>query len=278
VSLPIAVAANGGSAQPTRDTPITLAIRNDLPWLLAAARAKAEGTPAASQDAQNVVAQLDAAGALFFSQLVNQTGLSEGAVREALWDGVARGLVSADGFEALRNLLAPSLGAAVFPFVRRSALRTGARPAPNAEGRWSLMRATFSAIEYDALCEAVAEQWVSRWGVVFRELATTERCALPYRDVVYALRRLEARGVLRGGRFVTGFTGEQYALPEAVAQLRAVRKEPRRGTRIELSACDPLNLTGVLFSGPRVPAQGTQRVVYRDGVPETNDQPARLTS
>ena len=278
VSLPNAIAANGGSAQPTRATPITLAIRNDLPWLLAAARAQAEGTPAASQDAQNVVAQLEAAGALFFSQLVAQTRLSDGAVREALWDGVARGLVSADGFDALRNLLAPSLGAAVFPFVRRSALRTGARPVPNAEGRWSLMRASFSEIEYDALCEAVAEQWVSRWGVVFRELATCERCALPYRDIVYALRRLEARGVLRGGRFVTGFTGEQYALPEAVEQLRAIRKEPRRGTRIELSACDPLNLTGILFSGPRVPAQSTQRVVYRDGLPETNEQTAMLTS
>jgi ATP-dependent Lhr-like helicase len=225
-----------------------------------------------------VVTQLEAAGALFFSQLVSQTRLSDGAVREALWDGVARGVVSADGFEALRNLLVPSLGAAVFPLVRRSALRSGARPASHGEGRWSLMRATFSNIEYDALCEAVAEQWVSRWGVVFRELASCERCALPYRDVVYALRRLEARGVLRGGRFVTGFTGEQYALPEAIEPLRAMRREPRRGVRVELSACDPLNLTGVLFSGPRVPALATQRVVYRDGLPETNESPAQLSS
>jgi ATP-dependent Lhr-like helicase len=278
VSLPSAVAAHGGSAQPTRATPITLAIRNDLPWLLAAARGQAEGRAASSQDAQNVIAQLETEGALFYSQLVALTGLSDGAVREALWDGVARGLVSADGFEALRNLLAPSLGAAVFPLLRRSALRSGARSAPHGEGRWSLMRASFSALEYDALCEAVAEQWVARWGVVFRELAGCERCALPYRDVVYALRRLEARGVLRGGRFVTGFSGEQYALPEAIEQLRAVRREPRRGLRVELSACDPLNLTGVLFSGPRVPALGTQRVVYRDGVPENTVTEARLSS
>ena len=278
VSLPSAVAANGGAAQPTRATPITLAIRNDLPWLLAAARGQAEGRAAASQDAQNVIAQLETGGALFFSQLVALTGLSDAAVREALWDGVARGLVSADGFEALRNLLAPSLGAAVFPLLRRTALRAGARSTPHAEGRWSLMRAAFSEIEYDALCEAVAEQWVARWGVVFRELAGCERCALPYRDVVYALRRLEARGVIRGGRFVTGFSGEQYALPEAIAPLRAVRREPRRGVRIELSACDPLNLTGVLFSGPRVPAVGTQRVVYRDGAPETIETEAQLTS
>ena len=283
VSLPSAVAAHGGAAQPTRATPITLAIRNDLPWLLAAARARAEGRAAASQDAQNVIAQLETGGALFFSQLVALTGLSDAAVREALWDGVARGLLSADGFEALRNLLAPSLGAAVFPLLRRTALRTGARSTPHAEGRWSLMRASFSEIEYDALCEAVAEQWVARWGVVFRELAGCERCALPYRDVVYALRRLEARGVIRGGRFVTGFSGEQYALPEAIEQLRAIRREPRRGVRIDLSACDPLNLTGVLFSGTRVPAVGTQRVVYRDGVPETMENvamenEARLTS
>jgi ATP-dependent Lhr-like helicase len=101
---------------------------------------------------------------------------------------------------------------------------------------------------------------------------------LPYRDVVYALRRLEARGLIRGGRFVTGFSGEQYALPEAVEQLRAMRKEPRRGVRVELSACDPLNLTGILFSGPRVPALGTQRVVYRDGLPESTESAARLSS
>jgi ATP-dependent helicase Lhr and Lhr-like helicase len=276
VSLPSAVAAGGGAAQPTRATPITLAVRNDLPWLLAAARAQAEGRAASSADAQRVLAQLEDSGALFFSQLVALTGLSDAAVREALWDGVARGLLSADGFEALRNLLAPSLGAAVFPLLRRTALRTGARSAPHAEGRWSLMRAAFSEIEYDALCEAVAEQWVARWGVVFRELAGTERCALPYRDVVYALRRLEARGVLRGGRFVTGFSGEQYALPGAVEQLRAVRRESRRGVRIELSACDPLNLTGVLFSGPRVPAQATQRVVFVDGAPESDGQAAGL--
>jgi ATP-dependent helicase Lhr and Lhr-like helicase len=279
VSLPSAVAATGGSAQPTRATPITLAIRNDLPWLLAAARAAADSSAASSADTQRVLAQLEAAGALFYSQLVAHSGLSDAAVREALWDGVARGLLSADGFDALRNLLAPSLGASVYPLLRRTAaLRTGARAAPHAEGRWSILRAAFSSIEYDALCEAVAEQWVARWGVVFRELATTERCALPYRDVVYALRRLEARGVLRGGRFVTGFSGEQYALPEAVEQLRAMRREPRRGVRVELSACDPLNLTGVLFSGPRVPAQRTQRVVYRDGVPELSAVVEQLTS
>jgi ATP-dependent Lhr-like helicase len=100
---------------------------------------------------------------------------------------------------------------------------------------------------------------------------------LPWRDIVRALRRLEARGVLRGGHFVSGFSGEQYASPEAVEQLRAIRREPRRGVRVELSGCDPLNLTGVLFSGPRVPALRTHRVTFHDGLPD-DDASSRLTS
>ena len=284
VSLPESRRSQGprveeSSAQPTRATPITLAIRNDLPWLIVAARGSVAAGPA-SQATSQVVQQLEAAGALFYSQLVARTGLTDAAVRDALWDGVARGLVSADGFDALRNLLAPSLASSsAFPLVRRAALRQGARSVPQGEGRWSLFDAPLVDVDYDALCEAVVEQWVSRWGVLFRELGQLERSALPWRDVVYAARRLEARGVLRGGHFVTGFSGEQYASPESVELLRAVRREPRRGVLVSVAACDPLNLTGVLFDGPRVPAQRTQTVTYCDGVPVVDGSvPARLTS
>jgi ATP-dependent Lhr-like helicase len=266
--VPALAPATGGGSQPTRATPITLATRADLPWLLVAARAEGRAAPL-HPDVQAVLTQLEAAGALFFSQLISQTRLSELAVREALWDGVARGLFSADGFGALRNLLAPTLAlTSVFPVVRRSSLRVGARGAPQGEGRWSLMRAELTTDDYDALCEAVAEQWVARWGVLCRELAQCERSILPWRDVVRALRRLEARGVLRGGQFVSGWSGEQYATPHAVEQLRAVRREPRRGVRVELSGADPLNLSGILFDGPRVPALRTQRVVFIDGAPK----------
>ena len=122
--------------------------------------------------------------------------------------------------------------------------------------------------EPDALAEAVAQQLLARWGVVFYDLVAGENLALPWREILWALRRLEARGQLRGGHFVTGFVGEQYALPETIERLRAVRRETKRGQVIRLSACDPLNLTGVLFRTARVPALRTNYVTYCDGAPE----------
>jgi ATP-dependent Lhr-like helicase len=103
--------------------------------------------------------------------------------------------------------------------------------------------------------------------VVFRDLMVRETIALPWRDILWALRRMEARGTVRGGRFVTGFTGEQYALPEAVDQLRAVRRAERKGEMVRLSATDPLNLVGIITPGPRVPAVRTNAVTYVDGLP-----------
>lgn len=267
VSQPVSQGGEGSRpAQPSRVTPITLALRPDLPWLLAAARGESP-LLVLGEYGERVLTQLREAGALFYSQLLARTGLGEAAVREALWEGVARGLVSADGFDALRNLLAPALAShAAFAVVRRS-LRQGSRAMPQGEGRWSLLAEALSDVERDELCEAVVEQWIARWGVVFYELVATETCALPWRELIQALRRLEARGVVRGGRFVTGFSGEQYASPEAVEQLRALRREPRTGQRITLSACDPLNLTGVLFAGARVPALRAHTVTFRDGAP-----------
>jgi ATP-dependent Lhr-like helicase len=121
-------------------------------------------------------------------------------------------------------------------------------------------------VDTETLAEAVAEQLLARWGVVFRDLVARETFAVPWREVLWALRRLEARGTARGGRFVTGFVGEQYALPEAVDALRQTRRRERTGEVVRLSAVDPLNLVGIIVPGARVAAVRTNLVVYRDGL------------
>jgi ATP-dependent Lhr-like helicase len=121
------------------------------------------------------------------------------------------------------------------------------------------------APDRDELAEAVAEQLAARWGVVFRDLMARENLAVPWREVLWAFRRMEARGTVRGGRFVAGFSGEQFAVPEAVDALRAVRKLHRTGEQITISAADPLNLAGIVLPGPRVPALPSNPVTYIDG-------------
>jgi ATP-dependent helicase Lhr and Lhr-like helicase len=176
---------------------------------------------------------------------------------------VARGLVTADGFRAIRSLL------------RRGARRTFPQPrgirrglagtTGGASGRWSLLPGPLAAGDRDELAEAVAEQLAARWGVVFRDLVGRESLAVPWRDVLWAFRRMEARGTIRGGRFVTGFSGEQYAHPDAIDILRAIRRQPRTGELVRISASDPMNLTGIVLPGPRIPAIGANTVTYLDG-------------
>ena len=117
------------------------------------------------------------------------------------------------------------------------------------------------------LAEAVAEQLLNRWGVLFRDLAVRDSLRLPWREIQWALRRLEDRGLVRGGRFVAGFSGEQYALPAAVEHLARVRRTPRQQERVVINATDPLNLVGVIVPGATVPAVRTNQVVYVDGLP-----------
>jgi ATP-dependent Lhr-like helicase len=140
-----------------------------------------------------------------------------------------------------------------------------------AEGRWSLLPeppdGRGGGLDTEALAEAVAGHLLLRYGVLFRDLMARETFVLPWREILWALRRLEARGVARGGRFVTGFVGEQYALPEAVEALRQTRRLERGGETVRVAAVDPLNLVGILTPGPRVPALRTHLVAYRDGLP-----------
>ncbi len=247
---------------PSRATPITLAIRNDLPWLLRAARGEltpAEPGPGRTRDVLDALRQH---GALFRRDLPAVTGRLPSEVEEALWDGVARGLVTADGFRAVRSLLRRSRAA---PPPRRGLRRGLGGAGAGAAGRWSLLPTPAVAGDRDELAEAVAEQLAARWGVVFHDLTARENLAVPWREVLWAFRRMEARGTIRGGRFVAGFSGEQFAHLDAVDVLRTVRKQHPTGEPVQLSAADPLNLTGIVLPGPRIPAIPANTVTFIDG-------------
>jgi ATP-dependent helicase Lhr and Lhr-like helicase len=254
----------GHSATVSRATPVTLAFRADLPWLQQALRAPEELPAELSPTAERLVACLQRRGALFASELLSELRCDWVELNDALWDAVARGVVTSDGYGALRSLMRRRAEPAR-PAVASFKLRRGGQSDMAREGRWARLPELDSDLDRDALAEAVAEQLLARWGVVFADVTTRESLALPYREVTWALRRLEARGVVRGGRFVSGFVGEQYASPQAVEQLRAVRRSPHRGEVVELSACDPLNLVGIVLPGARLPAQRGRMLRLVDG-------------
>ena len=282
----LAPRAPGATASPvpSRATPVSFLVRENLSWLLEAARGRA-GAPALLPPeglARDLLDGLRTRGALFFAELAAGSGRLRAEVEEGLWDLVARGLIAADGFGAIRALLS-----ARERWARRAAwpastggLRRRGLPGAGAEGRWSLLPtpAEPPAADAETLAEAVAEQLLARYGVVFRDLLARETVALAWREILWALRRLEARGLIRGGRFVTGPVGEQYALPEAVDALRETRRSPRMGEVVRVSAVDPLNLVGILTPGPRVPALRTNAVTYRDGLPVESASAAAATA
>jgi hypothetical protein len=210
-----------------RHTPITFMLRHDLHWLLQAHRgavAPAEPTAGFSHD---VLDALRRHGALFHSELQAMTGSLPADVEEGLRDGVARGLISADGFNAVRSLLN-----ARSRFARRR--RPYPRPCSRGrrgtwrngvEGPWTLLPSAEPVDDADELAEIVARQLLLRWGVVLRDVYLKERLAVPWREILWALRRLEARGLIRGGRFVTGVSGEQFAGQTAMPLLRRRRAD-----------------------------------------------------
>jgi ATP-dependent Lhr-like helicase len=240
---------------PTRNAPLTLVMRADLPWLLSAI---AGPPPPLGPSARALVEVLERTGACFLPDLAALTGRLPGEVEGALWELVSAGAATCDGFSGLRALVDPA------PRHR------GRRPA-FAGGRWALLRpaagAPAAAPAGPAPLERLAEQYLARYGVVLRDLLLREAGAPPWRELLPVYRRLEAQGRIRGGRFAAGFSGEQFALPEAVEALRATRREARAGERVELSAADPLNLVGVLTPGQRVAATLGNRVAFVDGVP-----------
>ncbi len=280
--------ASRGRVAPSRSAPLSLLPRRDVQWLRAAAAVADVGQAAhdqLSEPARAVVAELTRAGASFLADLVGHTELEADEVEEALWELVAAGLATADGFASLRVLVdrgknqvkslhdAPSATAATVrrwqEAVKKARHRDRERPShalrslPTSGGRWWLLPPA-NPSEIDA--EASARQLLHRYGVVFRDLVTKEASLPPWRELLIALRRLEARGEIRGGRFINGFVGEQYALPEALDELRAVRQAAVFPEAVRVAATDPLNLVGVLSPGPRVPAVMGNAVLYLDGV------------
>jgi ATP-dependent helicase Lhr and Lhr-like helicase len=203
---------------------------------------------------------LERRGASFFHELAPLSGLLPTQVEQALGELAGLGLVTSDSFAGLRALITPSSKRKPLGGARRRH-----RTAPfgiESAGRWSLVE---RAAEESA--EAVARSLLRRYGVVFRRILAREAGAPPWRELLLVYRRLEGRGEVRGGRFVSGMSGEQFALPEAVGQLRAERRRPASGRLVAVGAADPLNLTGIITPGERVAAVGRSRVLYRDGVP-----------
>ncbi len=261
-----------GSSTPSPATPLAMMPREDLGWFLAAVRGDElppEPAAGASADVLDVLRQR---GASFRSELGPLSGRLPAEVDEGLWDLVARGMVTADAFSAVRSLLSarsrwrsrPRRRPGTGPAHRRAEVGSGA-----GEGRWALLPrpAECGGLDGpDGLAEAVAWQLLTRWGVVSWELWAREPFRLPWRSVVHALRRFEARGVALGGRFVAGLSGEQYAVPEAADLLAAATGTPPDGSPVILAGADPLNVTGLLLPGPRVPAARHRRVELRGGV------------
>ncbi|MGH9472419.1 MAG: DEAD/DEAH box helicase [Terriglobales bacterium] len=262
-------AANGTgrrrAARPTAQAPIAFFRREAAGWLLAGA--VREETPL-SRPAQLVLGALERHGALFFSDLARLAGAREeklvaSQIEEALWELAAAARVTADGFDNLRALLDPK---------RRRGEGNGRLARPRqAAGRWTTLAALHGPANGDAhegdaeaarraWAERHAQQLLRRYGVLLRALMERESPPLAWYELLLACRRLEARGEIRGGRFVSGFAGEQYALPEAVEALRAARKLPPLARPLRVAASDPLNLVGILTPGERVPAQGGHSV------------------
>jgi ATP-dependent Lhr-like helicase len=208
-------------------------------------------------------------GASFIDELLLQTGLPKPQLEAALGELVALGVVTSDQFHGLRALLSPR-----DPGTQRR--RGKSQPALASGGRWSLLR---SGLEIDQAqrIERVAQTLLTRYGVVFRKLLERETNLPAWRDLLYHYRRMEARGEIRGGRFVNGFSGEQFALPEAVAQLRETRRQRDRGQLIAIGSTDPLNLTGIVTPGKRLPAQAGYRILYRDGKPLAHNQNGEIS-
>jgi ATP-dependent helicase Lhr and Lhr-like helicase len=249
--------ADGGErkASPVRTTPITLLPRRHAALWAALSPPPDDLKP--SLRAQAVADCIREHGASFFDEIVDGTGLLRPQVEEALAELVALGIVNSDSFVGLRALLLPA-------DKRRGARGFGVADA----GRWALARRKLPLPAEGAAIEHLAHTLLRRYGVVFWRLLEREAAWLPpWRDLLRVYRRLEARGDIRGGRFVAGFSGEQFALPDAIGLLREIRRRPATGGLVSLSGADPLNLVGILTPGPKLAALTGNRLLYRDGLP-----------
>lgn len=223
-----------------------------------------------SSTAKKVFEILQQCGASFFDELQQQSGLLNTQLENALGELVAWGLVNSDHFQGLRAMIKPhkSQHRNRRHYVSQTPLAAG--------GRWSLVRPAMQQEGVQAV-EYIVHSLLSRYGVVFRKLLERESGLPTWRELLYVLRRMEARGEIRGGRFVQGFSGEHFALPEAVSMLREVRRKQNDTQQIVISSADPLNLTGIITPGTRIAAQSGHRILYRDGKPIASIQSGDIT-
>jgi ATP-dependent helicase Lhr and Lhr-like helicase len=249
---------------PVRTTPITLLPRRHASIWTSLSPHDAAAHP--SPRAQLVADCIKEHGASFFDELMDISGLLRSQVEEALAELVALGLVTSDSFGGLRALLVPSSERRTGANGRRRR-RTASFGMENA-GRWAMVRRSAAAERNGVAIEHVARTLLARYGVVFWRLLEREAAWLPpWRELLRFYRRLESRGEVRGGRFVAGFSGEQFALPEAIGMLRATRRQDVTDQWVSVSGADPLNLVGILTPGAKLPALAGNRLLYRDGIP-----------
>jgi len=244
---------------PTSVAPIAFFVREESDWMIPRQDGAAnEDRPGLSQAGKELLNYLCQRGASFFLDLVRGTGRLKAEVETALWELVTAGLVTADGFDNIRALIDPK---------RRAGQGSASKARPrHSTGRWSLLFAGESQDRARTL-ESTCWMLLRRYGVVFRDVLAREMMVPRWRELLIAFRRLEDRGEVRGGRFVSGFLGEQFALPAAVESLRAMRNLGPTGEVVTLAAADPLNLVGILLPGERVPALSGKVLRLRDGVP-----------
>jgi ATP-dependent Lhr-like helicase len=254
-----------GVLRTTSATPIAFVASEHADAWLGACRGRSLDRPAGEEcepevslgdDARLVTERLRERGPSFFRDLAAALAFDPDRLRIALSALVAAGLAASDGFAGLRVLVAADQGRP-WPLNRR----------PNLAGRWNLIAGRRGGRSGPPDVEVQAWSLLRRYGIVFRRLLIRESAAAPWRELTRVYRRLEARGEIRGGRFVSGMSGEQYALPDAVPVLRDVRRTPPTGAFYPVSTADPLNLAGIVTAGARVAARGRNRIVYRDGVP-----------
>jgi ATP-dependent Lhr-like helicase len=267
---------NARAIAPLRSSPIALYQRENLQdWLLLSRPNSAVELSAANQA---VMDALQNGGALFFTELVRRPEVSglPSQVEEALSQLAALGLVTSDSFDGLRALLVPSDKRPTFGRNIGKRRRKTNLASIEFAGRWSLLRTQIAlqrsgngaeGSEHDTAAAKFARALLRRYGVVFRRLLERETLSASWYELGRIYRRWEARGEIRGGYFIGGISGEQFALPEAIGLLRSIRKAPLKGELITLSAADPLNLQGILTPGPRIAALTANRILFRDGLP-----------
>ena len=253
----------GRRVVPTSVAPVAFFVREEADWMMPGRSHDADAPERLSPAAREIYGFLQRRGASFFADIVRGTGKIKAEVETGLWELVTAGLLTADGFDNLRALIDPK---------RRAGHGTGRSARPrHSTGRWSLLYVD-QAADRTAALEAMCKVLLRRYGVIFREVLVRESILPPWREILLTLRRLEDRGEIRGGRFVSDFLGQQFALPAAAESLRAMRRDPSSGERVTVSAADPLNMAGILVPGGRVAGNSGQMVTFSDGVVVREDQ------